>query len=368
MDRERRIVRTSIVGIAVNALLAAFKAIIGAVTGSIAITMDAVNNLSDALSSVITIIGTKLSLKKPDREHPYGYGRIEYLSAMVISVIVLYAGITALKESVGKIIDPETPEYTAAALLIIAVAVIVKIALGVYFKKIGRDVNSKSLTASGEDALMDSIVSASTLAAAVIFILSDISLEAWVGTVIALLVVRTGIELLRDTLSDILGRRILPEESLAIKDTVRSFDGVLGAYDLILHSYGPETMMGSIHVEVPEDMDAKSIDKLERMVSKEVFARHNVILTAVGIYSTNMKGDTVGKMAAAIKDMVSRHDDVLQMHGLFIDPEDSSIVFDIIISFDCADREAECDKIRQEVQSRYPGYDVAVTLDSDVSE
>ncbi len=217
MDRESRIIRTSAVGIVVNVLLSAFKAFVGVVTGSIAVTMDAVNNMTDALSSAITIIGTKLSTKKPDREHPYGYGRIEYLSAMVISVIVLYAGITALAESVGKIIDPVVPDYTVLSLVIIAVAVAVKVLLGLYFKKVGKEVGSKSLTASGVDALMDSAVSAATLVAAFVFIGLGLSLEAWLGAVIAVLVIRTGIELLKDTLSDILGRRMPPEESKAIK-------------------------------------------------------------------------------------------------------------------------------------------------------
>ena len=368
MDRGSRIVRTSLIGIIVNALLAAFKAIIGSLTGSIAITMDAVNNMSDALSSVITIIGTKLSMKKPDKEHPYGYGRIEYLSAMIISVIVLYAGITAIMESIGKIIEPELPDYTDVALLIIAVAVVVKILLGLYFKKVGKDVNSKSLIASGEDALMDSLVSASTLAAALIFIYFDISLEAWVGVVIAVLVIRTGIELLRDTISDILGRRVSSEESLAIKETVSSYEGVLGAYDLILHSYGPDNMMGSIHIEVPEDMHAKQIDKLEREIVEGVYLKHKVILTGIGIYSTNQNDAVSREISSRIREIIGSHQDVIQMHGLYIDRDSKTIMFDVVISFDSKDMESECESIRQEVAEVYPDYNVHVTLDVDVSD
>ncbi len=368
MERESKIIRTSLVGIIVNALLAAFKAFVGTITGSIAITMDAVNNATDALSSVITILGTKLSTKKPDREHPYGYGRIEYLSGMVISVIVLYAGITAFMESAEKIIEPEVPDYTTISLIIVAVAVVVKILLGLYFKKVGKNVNSKSLIASGEDALMDSIVSASTLVAAFIFIYLDISLEAWLGAVIAILVIRTGVDLLRDTLSDILGRRVSSEESLAVKETVNSFDEVLGAYDLTLHSYGPETMLGSIHIEVREDMDAKSIDKLEREIFNAVYCKHRIIMTAIGIYSSNTKDEVCMEIQDGIREIIAAHKDVIQLHGLFIDREEKTILFDIILSFDCEDMNGELLSIRQEVSDRYPDYQVAITLDVDVSD
>ena len=187
-EREKVIVRTSVIGIVVNILLAGFKAFVGILSNSVAVVMDAVNNLSDALSSVITIIGTRLAGKKPDKKHPLGYGRIEYLSAMIISVIVLYAGVTSLVESVKKIIHPETPDYSAVSLLIIAVAVGAKIFLGQFVKKQGEKVKSDSLIASGSDALFDSIISASTLVAALIYLFAGVSLEAWLGTVISVFI------------------------------------------------------------------------------------------------------------------------------------------------------------------------------------
>ena len=171
-SREKTIVRTSIIGIVANVFLAAFKAAVGLMSHSIAIVLDAVNNISDAGSSLITIIGTKLAGKEPDKKHPFGYGRIEYLSAMIISVIVLYAGITSFVESVKQIIHPETPDYSTV-----------------------------SLINSGEDATLDSVISASTLVAAVIFLIFHISLEAWLGAVISLVIIKSGIEMLRDTQS-----------------------------------------------------------------------------------------------------------------------------------------------------------------------
>ena len=169
-DREKTIIRTSIIGIAANVFLAAFKAAVGLMSNSIAIVLDAVNNLSDAGSSLITIVGTKLAGREPDKKHPFGYGRIEYLSAMIISVIVLYAGTTSFVESVRQILHPETPAYNTVSLLIVAVAVVVKILLGRYEKSVGERVNSDSLVNSGEDATLDSIISASTLVAAGIFL------------------------------------------------------------------------------------------------------------------------------------------------------------------------------------------------------
>ena len=251
-SRGRVIVRTSVIGILANVLLAAFKAFVGLVSGSIAIVLDAVNNISDAASSLITIIGTKLAGKSPDKKHPFGYGRIEYLSAMVISVLVLYAGITSFIESVKAIINPVKPDYTAVSLVIVAVGVAVKILLGRYVKSVGRRVNSDSLINSGEDATLDSIISAATLVAAAIYLLFNVSLEAYLGAVIAAIIIKSGVEMLRDTLSKILGERTDATLAREIKKTITSYPEVSGAYDLIMHNYGPDSYNGSVHIEVPD--------------------------------------------------------------------------------------------------------------------
>ena len=206
--RERVIVRTSFFGIGANLLLAAFKTVVGLLSNSIAVVLDAVNNVSDALSSVITIIGTKLAGRKPDKKHPLGHGRYEYLASMLISIIVLYAGLTSLIESVKKVVHPEAASYSTASLLIIAVAVAVKLLLGGYVRNVGRKTDSGALVASGSDALMDAVLSASVLASAIVFILSGVSLEAYVGMLISIFIVKSGIELLRDALDEILGKRV----------------------------------------------------------------------------------------------------------------------------------------------------------------
>ncbi|MCR5110180.1 MAG: cation diffusion facilitator family transporter [Ruminococcus sp.] len=368
MDRNKIIIRTSIIGIIANIFLAGFKAVVGTLTSSIAIVLDSVNNLSDVLSSVITIIGTKLAGKKPDRKHPFGHGRIEYISALLISVIVLYAGITSLVESVKKIVHPKTPEYTAISLIIVAVAVIVKILLGLYVKKTGKSVNSSALVASGTDALMDSIISFSTLAAALIFILFHLSLEAWLGAVISIVIIRSGIEMLRDSLSDIIGQRVDSSISKEVKRTICTFDEVQGAYDLILHSYGPDALIGSVHIEVPDTMTVDKLDKLERKITEKVLAEHSIILAGISVYSQNTGSDKASMIYSDIRRQVMSHEFILQIHGFFLDEETKSLSFDIIVDFAAPDSKAIYNEVCQEIQQAYPDYKVTITLDLDVSD
>ena len=333
LSRDAVIVRTSIIGIVANVLLAAFKAFVGLTANSIAIVMDAVNNLSDAESSIITIVGTKLAGKEPDRKHPFGYGRIEYLSAMVISILVLNAGITSFVESVKKIIHPDTPDYRAASLIIVAVAVVVKIILGRYVKSVGEKVHSDSLVNSGEDARLDAIISASTLVAAAIYLLFHISLEAWLGAIIAAVIIKSGIEMLRETLSRILGERTDAEKARDIKATVTSYPEISGVYDLVLHNYGPDSYNGSIHIEVPDTLSADALDKLIRKVTLDVFQKHNVILTAIGVYSINTKDPEAIAARENVRKIVMSNPYILQMHGFYLDKTEKTIRFDVVVSF-----------------------------------
>ena len=367
-SRERTIVKTSVIGIVANVFLAAFKAIIGMLTHSIAIVLDAVNNISDAGSSLITIVGTKLAGREPDKKHPFGYGRIEYLSAMIISVIVLYAGITSLVESVKQIIHPETPAYTTVSLIIVAVAVVVKILLGRYVKAVGVRVKSDSLVNSGEDATLDSIISASTLVAAVIYLVFHVSLEAWLGAIISLVIIKSGIEMLRDTISQILGERNDVELAKAIKRTVVGFSDVQGAYDLVLNNYGPDDWNGSIHIEVPDTYSANDLDLLLRRIQVAVYAEHHVILTAIGVYSVNTKDREVMEMQQKVRDIVFAHEHVTQLHGFYLMKEEKTMRFDIVVSFDAKDRRAVYNQVMADVQKAFPAYSFQVALDTDFSE
>lgn len=364
-SRETTIVRTSIIGILVNVLLAAFKAAIGLITHSIAVTLDAVNNLSDALSSVITIVGTKLAGKLPDKKHPLGYGRIEYLSAMIVSALVLYAGITSLVESIKSIISPEKPDYSVVSLIIVGSAVVAKLLLGTYVKRTGKRVNSASLEASGSDAMFDSIISASVLLCALIYIAFGLSLEAYAGVIISIVIIRSGVEMLRDTLDDILGKRYDPEELQAIKNTIAEDPDVCGVYDLILHAYGPDRNVGSVHVEVRDEMTATGIDKMERRISKNVYEKHKLPLTSISIYAMNTSTEETKAIRAKVNEIVMGFEGVLQTHGFRADPEERTITMDIILDFDVKDRKAVFENIRAALQKAFPDYTLQLTLDID---
>lgn len=366
MNREKTIIRTSVIGILANLFLAGFKAAVGLLANSIAVTLDAVNNLSDALSSVITIIGTKLAGRKPDKKHPYGHGRVEYITSTIIAVIILYAGVTALVESVKKILHPETPDYGTAALIIVGVAVLVKLGLGYFVKKTGKRVNSEALVASGEDARNDAIISTATLVAAAVFLIWGISLEAWLGAVISLFILKSGVDILRSALSLILGERIDSELALAVKKTVSDFPEVSGAYDLVLHSYGPNMLIGSIHIEVPDTMNAADLDQLERDITDRVAQDHGVILTGISIYSVNTTDDVIARTREDIRRRVMAHDHVLQLHGFHM--HDREIRFDVVIGFEAPDRKAVHSEICREICDAYPDYQIYIAMDSDISD
>ncbi len=366
-DREKIIVRTSAVGIAANVLLAAFKAFVGFVSNSIAVILDAVNNLSDALSSVITIIGAKLGAKKPDKKHPLGYGRVEYISSMLVAAIVIYAGITSLVESVKKIIHPETADYSAVSLIIISVAIVVKLVLGGYVKKQGKKVNSGALTASGSDALFDAVLSSSVLAAAVIYLVSGVSLEAYIGVVIAGFIIKAGIEMMLDTLDDIIGQRSDSEMVKKLKHIICEEDAVRGAYDVTLFNYGPNRNYGSVHIELPDNMTVDEVDRITRRIQLNVFQKTGVILTGVGVYSFNTSDDEAAQIRNSIQKAVLSHEWALQMHGFYTDTKAKTIHFDVVISFDVDSKEA-LETLTKQTKEMYPDYSVMIVPDSDISD
>ncbi len=366
-SRDTVIIRTSIVGIVTNVLLAAFKAVIGILSNSIAVTLDAVNNLSDALSSVITIVGAKLAGKLPDKKHPLGYGRIEYLSAMIVSGIILYAGITSAVESIKKIIHPDEPDYSTVSLVIITAAVVVKIILGRFVKAKGEQVRSGSLVASGSDAMFDAILSASVLASAIIFILSGLSLEAYVGAVIAVFIIKAAIEMMVETLNEILGARADKEKTDRIKGLLSEEPEVRGAYDLVMHNYGPDKDLASVHIELPDMMTAREIDKLTRRLERKVYKETGVILTGVGLYSFNTGNDEAAAIQNDVRERVLAHGWAMQMHGFYVDLEAKEMTFDVVMSFDIKPRDG-LRILYDEIKRSYPGFDIQITPDVDVSD
>ena len=366
--RTKKIIQTSMAGIVTNILLAAFKAVIGLITNSIAIVLDAVNNASDVASSVVTIAGAKLSKKEPDKEHPFGHGRIEYLSAMIIAVIILYAGITSAVEAIKKIIHPDIPEYSTISLIIVAVAVVVKIILGRLVKTVGVMVKSDSLINSGTDASMDAVISAATLVAAILYLNFNISVEAYLGVIISIFIIKAGIDMLRETLSHILGEAADSTLAQKITETVMEFPEVTGAYDLVLHDYGPDVYQGSLHIEIPDMYTADKIDALTRRIALVVYEKYNVVLTAIGIYSLNSTDKLAIQIKDTIEELVMMNPYILQMHGFYFNKEEASIRFDLVVSFEAKDRKQVYEYVVAKIQKHYPEYKVEAVMDTEYTD
>lgn len=368
-ERETAIVRTSAIGIAANVALAVFKAVVGILSNSIAVTLDAVNNLSDAISSIITIVGTKLSNKKADREHPFGHGRIEYITTTIIAAIIMYAGISSLIKSIQGIMDPVTPDYSPLSLVIITVAVLVKIILGHYVRSVGNRVNSDTLIASGSDALFDATLSTSVLTAALIFIFTKISLEAYVGVIISVFIIKASIELLQGSIKEIIGMRPDAALSTLIYDILKEDPDAEGVYDLIIHNYGPDRFVGSFHTEVLDTTSAIEIDTMTRRLSTEIYKQTSgkIIIAAIGIYARNTTDNRIVKMRTEVTEMALAHEGVLQVHGFIADIENQFMAFDAVIEFGYDGKQIVHDIIH-EVEAAYPDMNVSVLLDRDTSD
>ena len=367
-SREKVVVKTSVISICSNLLLVGFKATIGFLSNSIAIISDAINNLSDVLSSIITIVGTKLASKTPDRKHPYGYGRIEYVTSLVVSAIVLYAGITALIESVKKIFTPEDVNYNVITLIVLIAGIIVKFTLGLYVKKKGRDIKSDSLVASGTDAFNDAILSISVLASAIIYMIFNINLEAYVGTLVSIFIIKTGIELIKKSVNNVLGTRIESRLANSIKHEVLKEEKVQGAFDLILTDYGPNKYLGSIHIEVPDTLSVSDIDKISRNITKRVLKKYGVLLHTIGVYSINTKDNDIIETRKLVEKIVFAHKEILQMHGFYLDVKDKTLSLDIIIDFNAHNHEKIYQDIYDKIQKLFKDYKINITLDVDVSD
>ena len=367
MDRSQEIIRTSWIGIAANVLLAGFKAAVGILASSVAIVMDAVNNLSDALSSVITIVGTKLSQRPADRKHPFGFGRIEYFSAIIIAVIVLSAGITSLIESVKKIFDPTEPEYTTVTLVVIVVAIIVKLILGQYVKRKGEQLKSDALIASGSDALFDAIITLATLVSAGVMLLWGVSLDGILGALISAVIIKAGIEMLASPVNELLGTSIPAELTNQIKKEVSDFEGVHGVYDLILHNYGPDVKIGSLHINVYDTMSAYDIHGLTRRITIAMFQRHGIIMT-VGVYAIATGANRRADLQSKVMQALSAHQDIVQVHGFYYSEKDNYLSVDVVPDISVHDDAALVSQLTAELQPIVPDQQVIVVVDHNYSE
>lgn len=367
MDRSKKIVRTSLLGILANIGLVILKAFVGFLANSVSIIMDAINNLSDALSSTITIVGTKLSQKKPDAKHPYGHGRVEYLTSLIIGVIILVAASGVIFESILTIINKNTPSFETWSVILIAIAVLVKILLGLYFRYVGKKVNSEALKGSGIDALFDAILSFATLVSIIVFLIWKVNIEGYVGIIIGLFMIKSGFDVLRTSLSSIIGERTSKETAEAIKKLVCSNPEVKGAYDLIINNYGPDRGIGSIHIEVDDNLTAKEIHPLTRKIALQVYQEFGIIMT-VGIYASNSSDEEIINIRDAIRKEVLSHPTIKQMHGFYVDQEIKSISFDVIVDFKDKEASALIKQIHDSLAEQFPDYHFFIVEDKDFSD
>ncbi|MBQ3470179.1 cation transporter [Candidatus Saccharibacteria bacterium] len=365
MDREKQIVKLSIWGIVMNLVLVGFKATVGFFTNSISIILDAVNNFTDVLSSVVTIIGVKLAGRRPDRKHPFGHGRVEYFSAMIVAMVILITGAMAMKESIGKITQPEEADYSVVSLIIIAVAVMVKFFFGQYIRRRGKELHSNSLVASGVDAISDAALSFSVLVGAIISFVWHISLEGYIGVIIAAMIIKTAVEILIESSNELIGVRVDNDIAEKIKKTILKFDEVEGVYDLALHNYGPNKLVASAHIQISDDMKTRAIHKLSREIEVKVFEKYGAILT-LGVYASNESGK-YKKMKEFVEGILDEFPTLLQMHGFYVDEEEKTISFDLVFSFEEIEATKKMEEIRKRVSEKYEGYRVFIILDADTA-
>ena len=370
VNREKVIIKTSIIGIIGNIFLVIFKAFVGIIAGSVSIIMDAINNFTDALSSIITIIGTKLSGKKPNKKHPYGYGRIEYLTSTLIAMLILFAGGMAIYESIKSIIDyfqnGTMPSFEIYSIIIIAAAILVKVSIGLYFRHNGNKIDSEALKASGMDALFDSILSTATLVGVILAKFADLYVEGFLGILIGLFILKSGFGVLAESLSSMIGNRFDKEYIIEIKKEINSIEGVKGSYDLILNSYGHNKNIGSVHIGVSDKLSAKEIQKIERDITILMYTKYNTIMT-IGIYAENFSDEFSKEYYSKVLDIIKKYDTVLQIHGFYVDKDLMLINYDLVISFDDLNPEETINKIKEETEKIDPNYKIIINYDQDFS-
>lgn len=364
-SRFKDIIVTSVIGIIVNVLLGVIKIIVGTVANSVAVISDAINNFGDSLSSLVTIIAMAISGRGATRKHPFGFGRIEYFSSMLISVLILVTGGEFLIESVKKILHPEATAYTPVTLVLLIVAIVAKILLGLYTKRSGTKLNSPNLIASGQDALSDAIITGVTLLAAVVSLIwPGLHIDGWVGAVVSIFVIKAGLEILLDVISKLLGERPSIELADKIMEEILNTDGVHGAYDLILHNYGPNVFIGDVNIELEDTMTIEEAYVITKPLNVKLLREYGVFMY-FGFYSINTTDPEIVAMREFLYSHARCMKDILQIHAFYVNKERKFMSFDVVFDFDCKDQYAVEQELRRILKEQYPDYRVEMLPDKD---
>lgn len=353
------------VGIFLNLCLFAGKFAAGTLSHSIAITADAFNNLSDAGSSIITLIGFRMAGQKPDPDHPFGHGRIEYISGLLVSVIILLMGLELLKSSVTKILHPETPAFSPVVLLVLIASILVKYYMFLYNKKLGKKLDSAAMAATAADSFSDMLATAVVLLSTLAAHFTGLAIDGWCGFLVGLFICYAGYTAAKDTISPLLGQA--PDKAFVqqINDTVMAHEGILGVHDLIVHNYGPGRILISLHAEVPADGDILALHDLIDTIEHEL---HNTLNCHAVIHMDPVQvGDEeTARKKEMVREILAEIDPALTMHDFRIvaGPTHTNLIFDVAApySFPLSD-EALIREINGRVQAKAPGCFTVIEVD-----
>lgn len=368
MDREKQIVRVGVTNTVGNVVLAVLKGIVGIASHSIAITLDAVNSLVDGMSSVIAIVGTKLAGRQADREHPFGYGRLEYLTSIIIAAVIIATGVSSFVECVRSILHPAIPSYSLASLIIVGIAAVTKGVLGRYLTTEGKRLDSGSLRGAGTDSIMDACVSLATLVAAILYVLFRIDIQSYLAAGIAILICRSGLLLLMETVSMLLGKRVDAEIAAKVEREVRSIDEVKFASNLVLQDFGPNRMNGSVYVSVNGGMTIAEYDEVVRKVQKHVYQTCGVSLTGVTPYPDSGDSEEAAEIRSAVGRVVWSTDHVVELRGLYVDVSALTVRFDAIVDYETADLSELRDSLVEKCEAECPGWSFSARVLPDASD
>lgn len=363
-SREGIIAATSALGIAVNLLVAAAKVILGLLASSIAIVSEGINNASDALTSVLTLVGSKLAGKHPDAKHPFGYGRIEYLTSLVIAGLILFTGIEMLISSVKLIFEPSELNISFLALAVVAVSAVIKFRLGVFTIKAGKKADSGALVGVGLDCRNDSFISIVTILSAVVFIVFHVSVDAYVGVLMSLLVIKAGFDVLRETVSELLGRPGNEELAAKLYKEIRSTPGILNAVDMMLHNYGPDAYSGSVNVEIDHEMSVGEAYDFLHELQLRIMHEHNVTMV-FGVYAVDNDHEEVKAIRSSVASFVRTHEHVKSYHAIYLDPSSDKLYCDLIVDYELRDWEALREQFIAFMAESRPDKEIILTIETE---
>lgn len=341
-------VLASVVGIVCNIILFAIKVTIGLVLKSIAVIADSFNNLSDAASSVIGFVGVKMADKPADKEHPFGHGRIEYISAFIVAFLVIQVGFSFFKGSVEKIIEPQTITFNLVSVIILTVSISIKLWLGLFNRKLSKKVDSKVMKATAVDSFSDCAITFVTVASIVVAELLHINIDGFVGVLLSIVVMWNGINIAKDTLAPLIGEGADPKLYEMIKNKVESYEGIVGTHDLIVHNYGPGRSMASIHAEVPADVNPLVSHEIIDRIEEEVLAEMKIFLV-IHMDPIETNNENVKIYKNMVRDIVKNMDSELEVHDFRIveGNQQTNLIFDLVVPFSY--KINEDDKLRKAI-------------------